>query len=87
MTYKSWAFWLENLWELIIDNIELIAIINGELNSLPILNHQHYNGSQQDSGKIALFLHCLIFLHELFWVFRPNMFVTWNIDHIHYNIK
>ena len=54
------------------ENIELIPIINGQLKALPIWNHQHYNGSQQDSGEMTLFLHCSTFLHELFWVFQPK---------------
>ena len=70
-TYKSWEFRIETFWELIKYNIKLIPIINGQLNSLPIRNHQHYNGSQQDSGEMTLFLHCSTFLHELFLVFQP----------------
>ena len=50
----------------------MIPFINGQFNSLPIQNHQHYNGSQQDSGEMTLFLHCSTFLHELFCVFRPE---------------
>ena len=51
LTYDSWEFRLETLWEWIKENIELITIIKGQLKSLPIRNHQHYNGSQQDSGE------------------------------------
>ena len=47
--------------------IYLIKIKNGQLKALPIGNHHHYNASQQDSGEMALFLHCLTFLHEIFW--------------------
>ena len=72
LTYKSWEFRLETFWEWIKENIELITIINGQLKALPIRNYQHCNGSQQDSGKMTLFLHCSTFLHELFWVFQPE---------------
>ena len=47
--------------------MELITIINLKLNYFPIQNHQHCNGSQQDSGEMTLFLHCSTFLHEFFW--------------------
>ena len=50
--------------------MKLITIINGQSKALPIRNHQHYNGLQQDSGEMTLFLHCSTFLHELFWLFR-----------------
>ena len=73
LTYKSLEFWVETFWERIKENIELITIINGQWKALPIRNHQHYNGSQQDSGEMTLFLHCSIFLHELFWVFFPEV--------------
>ena len=72
LTYNSWEFRLETFWEWITENIELITIINGQWKALPIRNHQHYNGSQQDSGEMTLFLHCSTFLHEFFWVFRPE---------------
>ena len=41
----------------------------------PNSKHKHYNGSQQDSGEMTLFLHCSTFLHELFWVFRPKSLI------------
>ena len=55
-------------------HIDITIIINGQLKDLPIQNHHHYNGSQQDSGEMALFLHCLTFLHEIFWHFEPILF-------------
>ena len=76
LTYNSSEFRIETCWEWITENIELIPIINGQLNSLPILNHQHYNGSQQDSGEMTLFLHFSTFLHELFWVFIPESIIN-----------
>ena len=72
LTYNSWVFWLETLWEWGKEHIELITIKNGQWKALPIRNYQHYNGSQQDSGEMTLFLHCWTFLHEFFWVFRPE---------------
>ena len=36
---------------------------------LSIRIHQHYIGSQQGSGEMTLFLHCITFLHEIFWYF------------------
>ena len=69
---KYGEFRLETLWEWIKNNIELIPIINLQWNSLPIRNHQHYDGSQQDSGEMTLFFHGSTFLHELFWVFQPK---------------
>ena len=72
LRYNSWEFRLENFWEWIKENIELITIINWQLKALPIPNHRHCNGSQQDSGEMTLFLHCSTFLLELFWVFRPE---------------
>ena len=57
-------------------------MINVQLKSLPILNHQHQNGSQQDSGEMTLFLHCSTFLHKLFWVFRPESIM--NMKYIGY---
>ena len=76
LTYKSWEFRLETFLELITENNELIIIINGQCKALPISNHQHYNGSQQDSGEMTLFLHCSTFLHELFWVFRIESIIN-----------
>ena len=52
--------------------MEIIRIINLQLKSFPILNHQHCNGSQQDRGEMTPFLHCPTFLHEFFWVFQPE---------------
>ena len=73
-TYNPLIFRPDNLWEWRIYNIEIITIQNVQWKSLPIPNNQHYNGSQQDSGEMALFLHCSTFLHEIFWVFRPEYF-------------
>ena len=77
--YNHLIFRPDTLWEWIIYNIELITIRNGQLKSLPILNHQHYNGSQQVSGEMALFLHCLTFLHEIFWNFNSRVSL-WNLN-------
>ena len=76
LTYNSWEFWLETFWEFS-DNeeqsiFELISIRNGQWEALPIRSIQHYNGSQQDSWEMTLFLHCSTFLHEFSWVFRPE---------------
>ena len=76
LTYNSWEFRIEIFWEWRIEHIELITIRNGQWKSLPIWNHQHYNGSQQDSGEMTLFLHCSTFLHGLFWVFWPESIIN-----------
>ena len=73
LTYHSWEFRLETFWEWRTKNNELIPIINWQWKALPIRNHQHYNGSQQYSGEMTLFLHCSTFLQELFWVFQPDI--------------
>ena len=59
-------------------NIKLIYSINNSpfihkpsVFYLSIRIYKHYIGSQQGSGEMALFLHCLTFIHEIFWVFRP----------------
>ena len=72
LTYKYWEFRLEIFWEWIKYNIEFIKIIIGQLKAFSIRNDQHYNGSQQDSGEMTLFLHCSTFLDELFWIFKPE---------------
>ena len=73
LTYNSWKFRLETFWEWRTENIELIPIINWQWKALSIRNNQHYNGSQQDSGEMALFIHCSTFLHEIFWVFQNDI--------------
>ena len=80
LTYKSWVFQLEIFWEWITKHIDIITIRNGQWKALPIWNHQHYNGSQQDSGEMALFLHWLTFLHEILHYF--NMRVLWKFKYI-----
>ena len=58
-------------------NIKLISPINKipfihkpSVFHLSIRIYQHYIGSQQGSGEMALFLRCLTFIHDIFWVFR-----------------
>ena len=87
LTYKYWVFRLETFWEWKTEHIELITIRNGQWKALSIQNHQHYNGSQQDSGEMTLFLHCLTFLHKIFWYIYLRVFWNWNTDHLHHKTK
>ena len=87
LTYKSWEFRIETFWEWITEHIELITIINLQWKAFPIQNHQRYNGSQQDSGEMTLFIHCLTFLHEVFWYFDLRVFWNWNKKNLHQNLK
>ena len=76
-------------------NIKLILYINNipfihkpSVVYLSIWIHQHYIDSQQGSGEMALFLHCLTFLHEIFWYFDLRVFWnlnTWIIIHSYIN--
>ena len=40
---------------------------------LSIRIYRHYIGSQQGSEEITIFLHCLTFIHGIFWVFRNQI--------------
>ena len=67
-----------NFYEL---NIKIIKSINKipfihktSVFYLSIQIHQHYIGSQQGSGEMAPFLHCLTFLHEIFQYFDLRVF-------------
>ena len=63
-----------------VPNIKIISYIKNisfihkpSVFHLSIRIYQHYIGSQQGSGEMALFLHCLTFIHEIFWVFQPEI--------------
>ena len=71
-------------------NIKIISSINNNpfihkssVVHLSIQIYQHYIGSQQGSGEMELFLHCLTFIHEIFWVFIPESIIKFkNINNI-----
>ena len=50
---------------------------------LSIRIYQHYIGSQQGSGEMALFLHCLTFLCEIFWYLDLRVLWGWNTERFH----
>ena len=67
-TYKYLIFLPDTFWEWIKYNIDIITIIYGQWKYLLIQNHQHYNGSQQDSGDMTLLLLCLTFYMKYFGI-------------------
>ena len=38
--------------------------------------HQYYKSLQQGSGEMELFLHCLTFVHEIFWYLHLILFIN-----------
>ena len=53
----------------------------------PNSKSSHYNGSQQDSGEMTLFINCLTFLHEIFWDFDLRLLLNLNTYNLPHKIK
>ena len=85
--YNHLIFRPDNFLEWIKYHINLITISNGQWKYLPIQNHYHYIGAQEDSEEMALFINCLTFSHGIFWHLDLRVLWNWNTEYLNQKIK